>query len=159
MTQKNLIVVYAALINVMLVASIPMFFSDTTTTTTITDERHESILRAKMEGLPITVSDALYAGSQRRTARRDGLDRNQKMFIGSPQTIVLISLISIMTLTILAYLNYLRKSAAFMYFLIPSLLIFVFVPAVAGILFLTILFSMIVVYTGQTLLNVINKNT
>ena len=157
MTQNNLIVVYAALINVMLVASIPMFFSNTATSATITDERHLSIIKSEMKGLPITASDSRYARSQMKTVRRDGLDRNQKVFIGSPQTISLISLISIVTLMILACLNYLTRAAAFVYFLLPSLLIFLLAPAVSGILFLTILFGMITVYTGQVLLEIFNR--
>ena len=157
--QSNLIIIYAALINVMLVAAIPKYFSSSYTSTTVTDERYLSIIESHAKGIPLTSSDLQYEREQSNTLRREGLQRNQEIFIGSLKSTLLITMISMVTLILLSYLNYLANAASYVYFFLPSLLIFVFVPAVSGILFLTILFSMTVVYTGQTLLNVIKKKT
>ena len=152
--KSNLIVVIAAVINVLLIGAVPKYFSgESFPHEPMQNEKHKSILISIEKGLPITQSEQRYI-EEKTALISEELHKlyEQRLAEGNYQariqakSILNISLISLTVLALLSFLNFFGSAATFVYFSIPSLLIFLFSPMGSSQIYLIILANMSLVY-------------
>jgi len=164
MKKNNLLVMIAAIINVLLVLALPKYFSGESVSyePNIT-ERHKAILESVSKGLPITMDDIRYKEQQGELMVLESQKRAKEIFSGtaSPKikfmSVILVASTSLMILIVIAYFGYFRRLGSLVYFLVPSTLILLLSPIASGQLFFIIAANAIIVYLTINILSMKKK--
>ena len=153
-----MIVVFAALLNVLLVLGAPKYFSESLSYKPDYTERQKTIIEAMRKGLPLTLDDLKYHEEQGEIMTAKSLKRAEEEFSGihnpkiETRSVVLVTAISLAILALLGFFGFFGTLEAFVYFSITSMLVLLFAPIGAGQLFLIVIASAVVAYFGANYL-------